>query len=111
MEGSLNGAGGQQEPGVNEIVCHWPLDPGSLPFPDTSLISRLQMAHLLNILRDPTDARRGGGGYPLDDPYLQLLRGQGGLGAFLGGPGMRGNFGDYATSQEGASSWFPLFPC
>lgn len=69
----------------------------SLDFPRRSssllLAFRLlsQMNNLLGILSEGTP--RGGLG-AADDPYLQMLRSQGGLGALFGGAGGRGSFGD-----------------
>lgn len=60
------------------------------------------MNNLLGILSEGNP--RGGLG-AADDPYLQMLRSQGGLGALFGGAGGRGSFGDYATSQEGELSF------
>ncbi|KAL7417461.1 hypothetical protein BDY24DRAFT_411439 [Mrakia frigida] len=58
------------------------------------------MNNLLGILSEGNP--RGGRLGAADDPYLQMLRSQGGLGALFGGAGGagRGSFGDYATSQE-----------
>lgn len=77
----------------------------SLELTSLSSFAASQMNNLLGILSEGNP--RGGIG-AADDPYLQMLRSQGGLGALFGGAGGagRGSFGDYATSQEGELSFF-----